>query len=158
MHPETELIPFLRGELTAADHDRVAAHVEACPECRRATEESRAVLAALAARQTAPPPVDWGRYQAELRARAGARARRRWWARPVPTLATAAMVTVVVLVGVRGLQRMTNERRPPDVVAMEETALGAQLPLLREYRVVERLDMLEDLDVIRQLDRLGGAR
>ena len=41
---------------------------------------------------------------------------------------------------------------------MEETVLGARLPLLQQYQIVERLDMLEDLDAIRQLDRLGGAR
>src|SRR6267142_2812956 len=131
MHPETELIPFLRGELASAEHERVAAHVAVCTECRGAIEESRVVLDALAARRPAPPDVDWGRYQAEVRAG--------------------------VVLGVRGLQRVTDERRPTEVVAMDETALGAQLPLLREYRVVERLDMLEDLDVIGQLDRLGGG-
>jgi anti-sigma factor RsiW len=157
MHPETELIPFLRGELAPADGERVAAHLAACVACRQATEESRAVLEALAARQPAPPPVDWGRYQADVRARASTRSRR-WWARPVPTLATAALLTVGVLVGVRGLERLSEDRRPTDAVVLEETALGAQLPLLREYRVVERLDMLEDLEVIRQLDRLRGER
>ena len=157
MHPETELIPYLHGELSAADHDRVAAHVAGCAECRQATEESRAVLDGLAARQPAAPAVDWGRYQADLRARAGARPSRRWWARPVPTLATAALLTVGVLVGVRGLQHVSDDRRP-DAVVLEETALGAQLPLLREYEVVERLDMLENLEVIRQLDRLRGER
>jgi len=157
MHPETELIPFLRGELAPADHDRVATHVAACQECRGAIEESRVVLDALAARRPAPPALDWGRYQAEVRARVAA-PRRRWWARPVPTLAAAAVLTLAILVGVRGVQRVTDERRPADAVAMEETALGAQLPLLREYRVVERLDMLEDLDVIRQLDHLNGNR
>ena len=35
--------------------------------------------------------------------------------------------------------------------------LGARLPLLQQYRVVERLDLLEDLDAIRQLDRLGPS-
>jgi anti-sigma factor RsiW len=157
MHPETELIPYLRGELAPADHERVAAHVAACPTCRHATEESRAVLQALAARQVAPPLVDWGRYQAEVRERAAGRAQRRWWTRPVPRLAGAAMLTVMLLVGVRGLQRLT-EQRAPELGALEETALGAQLPLLREYRVVERLDLLENLDVIRQLDHLGGGR
>jgi hypothetical protein len=140
MHPETELIPFVRGQLDEADHARVAAHLAACEECRRATEDSRVVLAALAARQPAPPAVDWGRYQAE----------------PVPTVAVAALIAVAVLVGVHGLERVT-ERPGPDVVAMDQTVLGAQLPLLRQYRVVERLDMLEDLEVIRQLDRLGGT-
>jgi len=155
MHPETELIPYLRSELAPADRERVAAHVAACVECRRATEESRTVLEALAARQATPPALDWGRYQAEVRERAVARPRRRWWARPVPRLAAAATLTVALLVGVRELQRVAEDRRP-EVAALEEAALGAQLPLLREYRVVERLDLLEDLDVIRQLDRLGG--
>jgi len=158
MHPETELIPYLRGELDPADRDRIAAHVAACAECRRATEESRAVLEALAAGRAEAPAVDWGRYQAEVRARVGGRPRRRWWARPVPTLAAAAVLTAGVLLGVLGLERLTEERRAGEVVAMEETALGAQLPLLREYPVVERLDLLENLDVIRQLDRLEGAR
>jgi|SRR6185295_13794165 anti-sigma factor RsiW len=157
MHPETELIPFLRGELPPAEHDRVAVHVASCPECRGAIEESRLVLDALAARRALAPPVDWGRYQAEVRARVQARPRRGWWARPVPTLAVASMLTIGVLLGVHGLQRAGENRRPTDAVAIEETALGAQLPLLREYRVVERLDMLEDLEVIRQLDRLGGG-
>jgi anti-sigma factor RsiW len=157
MHPETELIPFLRGELSPTDHARVAAHVEACEECRLATAESRTVLAVLAARQSGPPPLDWGRYQAEVRARAAVRPRRRWWTRPVPTVAVAAFATAGVLVSVNALQR-SNERRPPDGTAIEETVLGARLPLLREYQVVERLDMLEDLEAIRQLDRLGGDR
>ena len=158
MHPETELIPFLRGELAPADRERMAAHLAACAECRQATEESRAVLEALAARQPAPPPVDWGRYQAEVRERAAGRSQRRWWTRQVPRLAGAVTLTVMLLVGVRGLQRLTEEPQSADVVAIDETALGVQLPLLREYRVVERLDMLENLDVIRQLDRLGGGR
>src|SRR5262249_17267877 len=152
----TELIPFLRGELAPAEHARIAAHVAGCEECRRATEESLQVLDALAARHTTPPAIDWGRYQAELRARTSARPLRRWCAAPVPTLARAVLLTTGIIVGLRSVQR--DERRPPEVVAMEETALGAQLPMLREYRVVERLDMLEDLEVIRSLDRLGGAR
>ena len=158
MQPETELIPFLRGELVPADHERVAAHVAACDECRTAIEESRIVLDALAARRRTPPAVDWGRYQAELRAKTAAGPRRRWWARPVPTLAAAVLLCVGILAGVRGLQITSEQRRPNDLVVFEETSLGAQLPLLREYRVVERLDMHEDLDAIRQLDQLNGAR
>lgn len=157
MHPEAELIPYLRNELSAADRDRVAAHVAACPECRRATEESRAVLAALTARK-GPPPMDWARYQADLRARLAERRRRPWWARPLPTLAGAAAVATAVLLGIQGLEHVTRDRRQVEVAALEEAALGAQLPLLREYPVVERLDMLEDLDVIRQLDRLDTER
>ncbi|HET7343691.1 MAG TPA: zf-HC2 domain-containing protein [Methylomirabilota bacterium] len=151
MHPETELIALVRDELAPAERARVAAHLEGCAECRRAAEESRALLQALAASAPPPPAVDWGRYQADLRARVGAR--RAWWRQPVPTMLAAGVATALVVFAVHGLQRT-----PSEVVTLEETMLGARLPMLQQYQVVERLDMLEDLDAIRQLDRLGGER
>ena len=72
MHPESELIAFVRGGLPPAERARVAAHVDGCSACRRAADESRVVLEALVAGAPAPPPLDWGRYQAELRARVAA--------------------------------------------------------------------------------------
>jgi anti-sigma factor RsiW len=151
VHPETELIAFVRGELSPAEQARVAAHLDACADCRRAADESRSLLQALAASVPPPPALDWARYQADLRARVGGR--RAWWRRPVPTMLAAGFATALVVFVVHGLQRT-----PTDVVTVEETMLGARLPLLQQYQVVERLDMLEDLDAIRQLDRLGGAR
>jgi len=152
MHPESELIAFVRGGLPPAERARVAAHVDGCSACRRAADESRVVLEALVVGAPAPPPLDWGRYQAELRARVAA-SRRAWWRRPVPTVLAAGFATALIVFAVHGLPRT-----PSDVVTMEETVLGARLPLLQQYQIVERLDMLEDLDAIRQLDRLGGAR
>ena len=105
MHPESELIAFVRGDLPPADRARVAAP------------------------------------------------RRGWWRRPVPTVLAAGFATILIVFAMHGVPRT-----PSDVVAMEETVLGARLPLLQQYQIVERLDMLEDLDAIRQLDRLGGAR
>jgi anti-sigma factor RsiW len=151
MHPESELIAFVRGGLPPADRARVAAHLDGCAACRRAADESRVVLEALTAGVPAPPAVDWGRYQAELRARMAVPPRA-WWRRPVPTVLVAGFATALVVCAVHGRQRP-----PGELVTVEETVLGAQLPLLQQYQIVERLDLLEDLDAIRQLDRLGGA-
>jgi anti-sigma factor RsiW len=151
-HPDVELTAYVTGALPPAARARVAAHLESCAECRRAVAESERVLATLAAGATAPPPIDWGRYGAELRSRLHASRPRAWWARPLPA-ALAAGVAVAVLVVAIDLP----PRRGVELAAVEETMLGARLPLLQQYRVVERLDLLEDLDAIRQLDRLGGG-
>jgi anti-sigma factor RsiW len=149
MHVDEDVVAYLSGELAPGEQTRVTAHLEACEGCRRAVAESRAVLAALAPGRPSPPPVDWARYQAELRAKV---ARRPWgrWLRPWPALAAAAVATVVLV-----LTLQTLDRRLTDLASLDETVLGAQLPMLQQYRMVERLDLLEDLDVIGQLDRIG---
>jgi len=151
MHPDTELTGYVTDTLPPAERARVAAHLDACADCRRAVEEGRAVLADLATGVPAPPPIDWGRYRAELRARVQARPRRAWWARPMPAVLATGLATAVLLLAIHGL-----DRRPVELAAVEETMLGARLPLLQQYRVVERLDLLEDLEAIRHLDRLGA--
>ena len=101
MHPESELIAFVRGDLPPADRARVATHLDGCPACRRAADESRVVLEALVAGAPAPPALDWGRYQAELRARVAA-PRRGWWRRPVPTVLAAGFATALIVFAVHG--------------------------------------------------------
>jgi anti-sigma factor RsiW len=153
MHPDTELTAYVTGDLAAEARDRVAAHLETCASCRRSVAESQTVLTALAASMSPSPAIDWGRYRADLRARVQASGRQAWWARPLPATLAAAGVAAAVLVLAVGV----SERRPVELAAVEETMLGARLPLLQQYRVVERLDLLEDLDAIRHLDRLGGG-
>jgi anti-sigma factor RsiW len=152
VHPDIELTAFVAGALAPAERARVATHLESCADCRQAVEESRAVLARLAAVSPLPPPIDWGRYGADLRARVQSARPRSWWVRPMPAVLAAGAVTAVLLLALHGL-----DRRPVELAAVEETMLGARLPLLQQYRVVERLDLLEDLDAIRHLDRLGNA-
>jgi anti-sigma factor RsiW len=149
MHVDEDVVAYLNGELAPAEQARVTVHLEACEACRRAVAESRAVLAALAPGRPAPPPVEWARYQAELRAKVARRPRGRWL-RPWPALAAAAVAAIVLV-----LTLQTPDRRLTDLASLDETVLGAQLPMLQQYRMVERLDMLEDLDVIGQLDRIG---
>src|SRR2546430_14682743 len=99
MHPESELIAFVRGDLPPADRARVATHLDGCPACRRAADESRGVLEALVAGAPAPPALDWRRDQAELRARVAA-PRRGSWRRPQPTVAAAGFAPVLVVCAV----------------------------------------------------------
>ena len=45
-----------------------------------------------------------------------------------------------------------------DVMAFEEAAIAPKLELLRNYALVERLDLLEDFDILRSLDSPTGRR
>ena len=160
-HAEREIIPYLRGELTAPDRERIDAHLKICADCRREAETSRQLLENLERSVPAPPEIHWGRYRAELRAkveqRTGrARGARRWWLRPGPVALSAALAGVVLLLTVQG--GFHHETVKTDLIAFEELVLGRRLDLLRRYEVVERLDLLEDFDVIQHLDGLSPTR
>lgn len=68
-HPETEIVPYLRGELNAADRERLTRHLDTCAECRQTASTYQALLEDLSRAIPAPPEVHWGRYRAELRDR-----------------------------------------------------------------------------------------
>jgi anti-sigma factor RsiW len=152
-HPETELIPYLRGELPAEDQTAVSRHLGQCATCRVSLEETRGALEALCAERPAPPEPDWRRYRAELRAALSAP---RWsLPRLVPIAATAAVAALALVQMLRpGVPPPTSgEDLPP----FQEVAIGSHLDLLRDYSVVENLDLLEDLDVVQDLDALAPS-
>ena len=155
VHPETALVPYVRGELTPAERVRVAAHLEACDRCRLALTDVRAVLGALSA-APAPPEPHWGRYRAELRARLVERERPpRWWQRPMPIALSAGLAAALLLFTLRPAP---VDKAATSLTQLEETTLGARLDMLEHYDVVSRLDMLDAMDEIRQLDAIpvGG--
>jgi anti-sigma factor RsiW len=155
-HPDTDLVPYLRGELTPADRERVARHLEECPDCRQDTELLRDLLGHVARSIGQPPELNWARYRAELREKLEARrGRRAWWWRPAPLALSASLASALLLVAVWSGRQMLTGSEP---FTVEEAAIGRQLGLLQEYEVVERLDLLEDLDVIRDLDGLAGRQ
>ena len=43
-HPDTDLVPYLRGELPPAERERVARHLEECPDCKQDAEVLRDLL------------------------------------------------------------------------------------------------------------------
>jgi anti-sigma factor RsiW len=156
-HPEPDLVPYAKGELSPAERERVRAHLGACAACRETLAAFGGMLESLARSVPEPPAVHWGRYRAELREKLEARRRSVWarpWGRPVPWALAASLIAALVVLTGRGVQRPG----PVDVASVEQTVLGARLDLLREYAVVEHLDLLENLDVINHLDGLEASR
>jgi len=155
-HPDTDLVPYLRGELPPAERERVARHLEECPDCKQDTELLRDLLGNLAHAIGQPPTVNWARYRAELREKLEARrAHVGWWRRPMPVALSASLAGILLFVAVWGGRELTKR---PDAIGPEEVAIGSELGLLQEIRTVERLDLLEDLEVITNLDRLASER
>jgi anti-sigma factor RsiW len=155
-HPDTDLVPYLRGELPPAERERVARHLEECPDCKQDTELLRDLLGNLAPAIGEPPEISWPRYRAELRAKLEARrALVPWWRRPMPLALSASLAGALLLVAVWGGRELSKS---PDTIGPEEVAIGSELGLLQEIRTVERLDLLEDFEVINNLDRLASER
>lgn len=142
-HLTTDLIAYVMNDLSPTERARVESHLAACAECRGQREVFRTLLDGLRASTPAPPEVHWGRWRTDLRARLEARtARSHWWRRPVPAalaVGMAAALVAVVWLGDDGASRRA------ELAAVEEMVLSDRL---------ETLDLLEDLEVIRNLDRL----
>jgi len=154
-HPETELIEFIRGELVGPVHERVALHLEACSDCRKVRDDFRDTLETLRGSAPEPPAVHWARYRAELSRKLEERSSERgWWHWPVPLALSAGLASVLVFLAMQGGNPFPDR---PGVVAVE-TVIAPRLELLRNYRVVERLDLLEDFDILRGLEGPTGRR
>ena len=130
--------------------------------CRDTLAAFRTLLDGVAA--TAAPPVQWARYRAELRQRLEARAESRrwaWWRRPLPMAVSAGLAAAVVALVILAPSAWREDRRARTAEGLsgfEDVVLGTRLDMLRQYPIVERLELLEDLDVIRQLDGLAERR
>jgi anti-sigma factor RsiW len=156
-HPDAELSAYATGSLAEHERARVEQHLAGCGACRAAVEDFHAIVESLAT-APAPPPVAWPRYRAELRARRDAHRRTGWrerWLSPLPLgvagALVAASVALVVYLG-------PGSRPSMDLAAIEYDGLAGRIEMIDKYPVVEQLDMLEDFDVIRNLDRLAPTR
>jgi hypothetical protein len=67
---------------------------------------------------------------------------------------SAGLAGVLVFLALHGSYPTSS--RPAGVPM--ETAIAPRLELLRNYRVVERLDLLEDFDILRGLENPTGRR
>jgi len=161
IHPENDLVPFLRGELNAEEHRRVQQHLDGCAQCRDTMGALSATMLRVSARVEELPTPEWTAYRRELRLKLAHRieARSRWWR---PGLAWASLGTAAV--GIAGLilalsiQPASHGTTPEvDQLAMEQSAEPVDVNLLRNYGVIEKLDLLEDYDVIEHLDELPAA-
>lgn len=164
-HPETEIAPYLSGELSADERERVAAHLAGCARCRDDADAFAAALKALASDVAQIAEPDWSAYRAELHRKIAARRdrpqtlRARWWS---PRIAWASMATagaaVAAIVLILTLSPRSQIGAPPvDQLAMEDAIGVTDIGLLRDYPVVEHLDLLENYDVIEHLDEFTST-
>ena len=140
-------------------------HLADCATCRAAVADFRLLLDRLTTTGPVPPEIAWPRYRAELRARREARAdasrgMRAWtvsrarWLRPVPLAASTAVAAACAIL----LYVAVGARPPADLASMEADGLASRIEMIDNYHVAEQLDLLEDLDVIRNLDHLAPTR
>jgi len=171
-HPETCLIPYLRGELAGGERERIAAHLEGCAACRTQTDDLARTLRLAAEQLEHLPAPEWMSYRAELRRKLAERENRasgpgRW--RPTFVWGSFAAAGLAVALMAVTLLRPGNPKAPllaqpsvealaladPDLDEIGRTGVN----LLRDYPMVERLDMLDDenYDVIEHLDELAPS-
>jgi anti-sigma-K factor RskA len=160
-HPETALIPYARGELSAEERARVEQHLAECAECRAFAESSLGVLRKVGQFVDETPEPDWTVYRCELRRKLAARQETRvpWWRSGFALTALAgAGAAFAALLIVISLHRPPQLSTPPlDQMAMATEMKDADLGLLKNYNVVEHLDLLENYDVIERLDQMPPA-
>src|SRR5260370_20227205 len=169
-HPETELIPYLRGELTADERVRVGAHLEECAQCRESAEASSATLSSLARVVDDVREPDWADYRAELKRKLrasqarSASLRERWrWRRedlrlpsfgwPSMAMGAAAVAGLAIALA---MHRGAGSSQAPgvDQLQLQQELSSTDVGLLANYHVGEHLDLLENYDVIEHLDEL----
>ena len=169
-HPDTEIVPYLRGELSAEERARVGAHLEGCAQCREAADASAAILSSLARVIDDVRDPDWDEYRAELKRKLRARqagsatVRGRWrWRRedlrlPAfgwPSMAMGAAAVAVLAIAIV-MHRGSGSQAPGvDQLELQQELSSTDVGLLANYHVVEHLDLLENYDVIEHLDELG---
>jgi len=103
-HPDAvALSSHLDGDGEPLERGRVAAHLEACPECRELASELRRLTDRLAAHPDRPPPRDlWPDLAARIRAEQPrpAAPRAAWWReRPLWLTPVAAALALLLAVG-----------------------------------------------------------
>ncbi len=162
IHPETELVPFVRGELNAEERDRVQHHLDGCEQCRDSMDALATTMQRVSARLEELPTPEWSAYRRELRIKIAQRTegRTRWWRPGViwASLATAG-VGIAALILTLSMRPSSPGMTPGvDQLAMEQPAEPVDVGLLRDYPVVEQLDLLENYDVIEHLDQLPAEQ
>jgi anti-sigma factor RsiW len=159
VHPQTALIPYIRGQLAPDESEGVRLHLEGCAACRAETASLLATWEEVSARMEELPQPEWIAYRSELRrkldARRCSRRRRRRWMLGIASLTAAGAAAAATLLLV--VRPPTHALPPVEELALEQQLGSNDLGLLRNYPVVERLDLLENYDVIEHLNELSPA-
>ena len=153
-HPADRLLPYLRGELAAAERAAIDTHLAACAECRDTVRDFAALAERLARAPAPAPPLHWGAFRAQLRDKLERRQRpaaagRRWSLWPVPATLAAGLAAVLLYLGVLGPGGLTPVGKQ---ATLEGQVLDGRLDVVSQLDLVQNLDLFEDFDDIDRLD------
>lgn len=153
-HPDDRLLPYLRGELAAAERAALDTHLAGCAACRDTIRDFATVAERLARAPEPAPPIHWGAFRAELREKLERRERpvaaRRWSLGPLPAALAAGLAAVLLYLGVLGPGGQSSVSDP---AMLEGQLLAGRLEVVSQLDLVQHLDLLEDFD---DIDRLDG--
>jgi len=157
VHPQPALVPYVRGQLGADESEAVRLHLEGCAACRAEAASLLATWEEVSVRIEELPQPEWIAYRSELRRKLDARhfSRRRRWVFGLASLTAAGAAAVAALL--LAVRSPTHALPPVEELALEQQLGSNDLGLLRDYPVVERLDLLENYDVIEHLNELSPA-
>lgn len=159
-HPADRLLPYLRGELAAAERAAVDTHLTGCGECRDALRDYSALAVLLARAPEPAPPMHWGAFRDQIHAKLERRQRpagagRRWSLGLLPAGLAAGLAAVLLYLGVLAPGAPT----PVGNQAMlEGEMLDGRLDVVSQLDLVQNLDLFEDFDAIDRLDPLAPSR
>ncbi len=163
-----QLLAHHHGELSPDGRRVVEVHLRSCAVCAREAALIREALGRAQALPVPEPPAGfWQGFEAAVHRRIVAEAppRRPRWAkmadwlhglfplRPVPVLAAATALGLLLAIGLIRTQRPPRDLPPADVLAFsEDLAIGQNLELLESLDLLEDIEVLERLDLLRDLD------
>ena len=155
---EEELIPYLDGRLSAAERARLDEHLAGCASCRAQFEETRALMGVLEEWKAVEPSPT---FDAALRTRLEQeKSRRAGWFALRPAYAAAALLALLVVIGLSLLQPGPTssvsptggpELSPPAQVTQALPAASSEeedLAVLENPVLLENYELLEEFDVL----------
>lgn len=166
------LLSYHEDALGAEERRRVEAHLATCGECARDARLLDEVLGRVQALPVPEPRGDfWEEFGAAVRRRIAAEplprpslsARVAAWIgglqslRPIPALAAATALGLLLAIGLVRTQQTPRDLPPVEALAIsEDLSIAQNLELLENLDVLEEVEVLERLDVLRRLN--GGTR
>lgn len=158
------LVDLIEGEVAAGEGRLIEVHLDRCSSCSRDVAELRDTLARL---QGLPLPavperlLDGLAVAVQMQIAHEPRSPLRFWQRavgwlselhglrPVPALSAAAVVGLLLAIGLVRTPRVPQPSPTAGVVV-----LGESLSIAQNLEMLEQFDLLEDLDVLEQLPLL----